>query len=117
MYKNPKAITPLVGIISEDISNTNLSRYIDKLDKKTSILITEHINTNDRITTELSAKNILQNSKYIIKQNSQYLDGKYQTNFGEYISSDKKSLYINIIYYIIMFLCYFHYKKQLEKIQ
>lgn len=115
MYKNPKTITPLIGIISEDVSNANLSKCIDKLDKKTSILIAEHINTNDRITTELSAKNILQNSKYIIKQNSQYLDDKYQTNFGEYISSDKKSLYINIIYYIIMFLMLFSLQKTARK--
>lgn len=115
MYKNPKTVTPLVGIISEDISNTNLNKYIDKLDKKTSILIAEHINTNDRITTELSAKNILQNSKYIIKQNSQYLDDKYQTNFSEYICNDKKSLYVNIIYYIIMFLMLFSLQKTARK--
>ncbi|MBT0882763.1 hypothetical protein KJQ99_05160, partial [Campylobacter sp. 2018MI13] len=114
VYNQPSVITPFIGVFSDNTKNHFLNKSIINLKDYQAINIANRLNPITFYLNASQAKKDLLASKDIIKEDELIL-GAYNKTLQKGKNADEIMARINIIYYILMFLCLFSLQKTARK--
>ena len=114
VYNQPSVITPFIGVFSDNAKNHFLNKSIINLEDYQAINIANRLNPTTFYLNSSQAKKDLLASKDIIKEDELIL-GAYNKTLQKGKNADEIMARINIIYYILMFLCLFSLQKTARK--
>lgn len=114
VYNQPSVITPFIGVFSDNAKNHFLNKSIINLEDYQAINIANRLNPTTFYLNVSQAKKDLLASKDIIKEDELILNA-YNKTLQKGKNADEIMARINIIYYILMFLCLFSLQKTARK--
>lgn len=114
VYNQPSVITPFIGVFSDNAKNHFLNKSIINLKDYQAINIANRLNPITFYLNASQAKKDLLANKDIIKEDKLILNA-YNEALLKGKNADEIMARINIIYYILMFLCLFSLQKTARK--